>query len=75
MLNKKICQECRKKHGMFSVFGMDFGFEQNEVYCPHVVRGRNLFGDWVKTNKLPPESCPYKLEHAMAETLAGEDRA
>jgi hypothetical protein len=69
MLNKDICQKCYLKQGV-DKNEWDSGF----ISCPFGMEGYDPFrkeefpcGCYIKIERMPPKSCPYKLEHVITD--------
>lgn len=78
MLNKELCQRCKREYephyevGAEWTGGDDVLWTQGLVECPEL--GKRVNGNDAITDirRCAPESCPYAAEHVMREQSVGE---
>jgi hypothetical protein len=73
MLSRKVCRKCRQERwGDYDRLAKAPDWGLPEVWrCPHSYSMLIDSLRYVKDGDVPPDKCPYKLEHGVTEALHG----
>ena len=70
MLCKEVCMKCWRQYdpGMMGAIYALSDWNNSKIWCPAQTRHRDTV-DIIRVDTVPPTHCPYKLEHAVAESI------